>query len=36
RPAYTVLDKSTSYATLGPAPHWRAALRQMLAEPKEA
>ena len=36
RAAYTVLDKSTSYATLGPAPHWRAALRQMFAEPEEA
>jgi dTDP-4-dehydrorhamnose reductase len=32
RPAYSVLDKSAAYALLGaPAPHWRAALRQVLA-----
>ncbi|MGE4530728.1 MAG: dTDP-4-dehydrorhamnose reductase [Acidithiobacillus sp.] len=32
RPACAVLDKSASYAALGAAPHWRQALRQMLAD----
>ncbi|WP_414040905.1 dTDP-4-dehydrorhamnose reductase [Acidithiobacillus sp. M4-SHS-6] len=32
RPACAVLDKSTSYAALGAAPHWRQALRQMLVD----
>ncbi len=32
RPACAVLDKSGSYAQLGFAPHWRAALRAMLQE----
>ncbi|MDR7925691.1 dTDP-4-dehydrorhamnose reductase [Acidithiobacillus thiooxidans] len=32
RPACAVLDKSISYATLGAAPHWRQALRQMLTD----
>ena len=32
RPAYSVLDKSASYALLGPAPHWRVALRSVLQE----
>lgn len=35
RPAYSVLDKSRSWDELGrAAPHWRVALRQMLAELK--
>jgi dTDP-4-dehydrorhamnose reductase len=33
RPAYSVLDASGAYARLGaPAPHWRAALRAVIAE----
>lgn len=33
RPAYSVLDKSATFALLGqPAPHWRVQLRQMLKE----
>ena len=33
RPAYSVLDKGQSWATLGMTPpHWRTALRQMLGE----
>ena len=33
RPAYSVLDKSTTVAALGgPAPHWRVNLRTMLKE----
>lgn len=35
RPACAVLDKSASYAALSAAPHWRVALRQMLAESTE-
>lgn len=31
RPSYSLLDKSATYAVLGPAPHWRANLRIMLA-----
>lgn len=32
RPSYSILDKGTTFAALGaPAPHWRAALRTMLA-----
>jgi dTDP-4-dehydrorhamnose reductase len=32
RPSYSVLDSSAAYARLGgPAPHWRAALRTVLA-----
>lgn len=35
RPAYSVLDKSRSWADLGKvAPHWRVALREMLVELK--
>ncbi len=35
RPAYSVLDKSRSWEDLGlVAPHWRAALREMLVELK--
>jgi dTDP-4-dehydrorhamnose reductase len=35
RPAYSVLDKSASFALLGrPAPHWRVALRAVLQEMK--
>jgi len=33
RPAFSVLDKSATYAALGaPAPHWRVSLRRMLNE----
>ena len=33
RPAYSVLDKRTTFAALGgPSPHWRANLRTMIAE----
>jgi len=33
RPAYSVLDKSATFALLGqPAPHWRVQLRHMLKE----
>ncbi|HEY1879952.1 MAG TPA: dTDP-4-dehydrorhamnose reductase [Caulobacteraceae bacterium] len=33
RPAYSVLDKSATFALLGePAPHWRVALRAVLAK----
>lgn len=33
RPHYSVLDKTSAYATLGgPAPHWRSNLRMMLRE----
>jgi dTDP-4-dehydrorhamnose reductase len=32
RPPYGVLDKSASFALLGPAPHWRVALRAVLQE----
>jgi dTDP-4-dehydrorhamnose reductase len=33
RPAFSVLDKSAAYALLGaPAPHWRLALRLVLAQ----
>jgi dTDP-4-dehydrorhamnose reductase len=36
RPAYSVLDKSATWAALGgPAPHWRNNLRFMLRELKE-
>jgi dTDP-4-dehydrorhamnose reductase len=36
RPAYSVLDKSATWAALGgPAPHWRVNLRAMLRELKE-
>ena len=35
RPAYSVLDKSTLWREIGPAPHWRASLRRVLAENKE-
>ena len=36
RPAYSVLDKSETWAALGITPsHWRVALRQMLLEYKE-
>jgi dTDP-4-dehydrorhamnose reductase len=35
RPAYSVLDKSASFALLGPAPHWRVALRAVLAEMRQ-
>ena len=36
RPAYSVLDKSASWAAIGgPAPHWRVNLRFMLRELKE-
>jgi dTDP-4-dehydrorhamnose reductase len=36
RPAYSVLDKSASWAVIGgPAPHWRVNLRAMLRELKE-
>jgi dTDP-4-dehydrorhamnose reductase len=31
RPAFSVLDKSETFALLGPAPHWRVALRAVLA-----
>lgn len=35
RPAYSVLDKSSTWALLGaPAPHWRDSLRAMLSELK--
>jgi dTDP-4-dehydrorhamnose reductase len=35
RPAYSVLDKTDTWALLGaPAPHWRDSLRAMLAELK--
>ncbi|MBO9499955.1 MAG: dTDP-4-dehydrorhamnose reductase [Novosphingobium sp.] len=35
RPSYSVLDKTATIAALGgPAPHWRANLRRMLAEVK--
>jgi dTDP-4-dehydrorhamnose reductase len=35
RPAFSVLDKSATFALLGaPAPHWRAALREVLARMK--
>jgi dTDP-4-dehydrorhamnose reductase len=35
RPAYSVLDKTATWALLsGPAPHWRVQLRRMLAEYK--
>jgi dTDP-4-dehydrorhamnose reductase len=37
RPAYSVLDKSASYALLGgPAPHWRVALRAVLGEMRDS
>jgi dTDP-4-dehydrorhamnose reductase len=32
RPAYSVLDKTTGWAALGPARHWRTNLRCMLQE----
>lgn len=33
RPAYSVLDKTDTWAALGaPAPHWRTALREMLKQ----
>jgi dTDP-4-dehydrorhamnose reductase len=35
RPAYGVLDKSATWAITGPARHWRAELRDCLAEMKE-
>jgi dTDP-4-dehydrorhamnose reductase len=36
RPAYSVLDKAESWATIGkPARHWRAELRHMLAAEKD-
>lgn len=36
RPAYSVLDKSATWAAIGgPAPHWRVNLRAMLRELKE-
>lgn len=36
RPAYSVLDKSATWAAIGgPAPHWRANLRAMLLEYKQ-
>lgn len=35
RPAMSVLDKNKSWAITGPAAHWRAELRLMLAEMKE-
>jgi len=32
RPAFSVLDKSATFTLLGgPSPHWRAALRAVLA-----
>ncbi|MFP5307128.1 MAG: sugar nucleotide-binding protein, partial [Gammaproteobacteria bacterium] len=35
RPAYSVLDKTTTYAHIGAAPHWRepvaAVIRELLA-----
>jgi dTDP-4-dehydrorhamnose reductase len=35
RPAFSVLDKGATYALLGaPAPHWRAALREVLSRMK--
>jgi dTDP-4-dehydrorhamnose reductase len=35
RPAYSVLDKTSTWALLGaPAPHWRESLRAMLSELK--
>lgn len=35
RPAYSVLDKTSTWDLFGPAPHWRLNLRAMLAELKE-
>jgi dTDP-4-dehydrorhamnose reductase len=35
RPAYSVLDKTSSWAITGPAAHWRAELRLCLATIKE-
>jgi dTDP-4-dehydrorhamnose reductase len=36
RPAFSVLDKSATWAALGrPAPHWRANLRTCLQEIRE-
>ena len=35
RPPYSVLDKSASFALLGPAPHWRVALRAVLADMRQ-
>ena len=32
RPSYSVLDKTATWAVLGPAAHWRVALRSMLGE----
>jgi dTDP-4-dehydrorhamnose reductase len=32
RPAYSVLDKTATCALIGPAPHWRVALRAVLAK----
>ncbi len=36
RPAYGVLDKTTTWAITGPARHWRAELRDCLATIKQA
>ncbi|MFN3591872.1 MAG: dTDP-4-dehydrorhamnose reductase [Thermaurantiacus sp.] len=35
RPAYSVLDKTATWAITGPARHWRVELRDCLAEMKE-
>ncbi len=32
RPAYSVLDKTSTYALIGNAPHWREPLRDVLSE----
>ncbi len=36
RPAYSVLDKTSSWAITGPTPHWRTELRLCLATIKDA